>query len=219
MQIKRLILQTSRLEELTNFYMQLMELPVELSGDKQMTARIGSTELVFQQAPAADPFYHFAINIPANKIEEARIWLKERVELIWMEQYSSDIADFVDWHAKSVYFYDAAGNILELIARFDLDNKTVETFSSRQFLCISEIGFVFRQDDLEINTRNLMERYHFSYFEKQSPLPQFKAIGDDDGLLIVVPEHRNWFPTTIPSGIFPIKLEFESRGTEYALTL
>ena len=71
---------TSRLKELTDCYIKLMELPVELSGDKQITARIGSTELVFQQATAADPFYHFAINIPANKIDEAKAWLKKRVD-------------------------------------------------------------------------------------------------------------------------------------------
>ena len=50
---------------------------------------------------------------------------------VWMEDYEDDIANFVNWHAKSVYFFDPAGNIVELIARFDLDNKTSETFSSR----------------------------------------------------------------------------------------
>ena len=156
MQIKRLILQTSALKELTDFYIKLMELPVELSGEKEIKIKIGSTELIFQQAHAADPFYHFAINIPANKIEEAKSWLKARVELIWIEQYKSDIADFVNWHAQSVYFYDPAGNILELIARFDLDNKTDQPFSSAQFLSISEVGFVFKEDELDKRTEKFI---------------------------------------------------------------
>ena len=167
MQIKRLILQTSALKELTDFCIRLMELPVELSGEKEITIKTGSTELVFQQAAAADPFYHFAINIPANKIEEARNWLKSRVDLIWIEQYKSDIADFVNWHAKSVYFYDPAGNILELISRFDLDNKTNEPFSSSQFLSISEVGLVFKEDELDDRVENLVQEYDLSYFNKQ----------------------------------------------------
>jgi len=218
MQLKKLILQTSRLEELTNFYIKLMELPVELSGDKQITARIGGTELIFQEAPAADPFYHFAINIPANKIEEAKTWLKQRVDLIWMDHYKSDIADFINWHAKSVYFYDPAGNILELIARFDLDNPSDQPFSPAQFLSISEIGLVFEEDKLDPGTQNLLNEYPLRYFDKQPALPQFRAVGDDEGLFIIVPEHRNWFPTSKPSGIFPMEIEFVA-GKTFTLKL
>jgi hypothetical protein len=43
-------------------------------------------------------------------------------------------------------------------------------------------------------------------------LPQFKAIGDDEGLFIVVPENRNWYPTNKPAGIFPMNVEFENKG-------
>jgi len=217
MQIKRLILQTSALEKLTDFYIKQMELPVKKSGKKEIAITIGSTELVFQQAKSADPFYHFAINIPANKIEEAKTWLKNRTELIWMEQYKSDVADFVNWHAKSVYFYDPAGNILELIARFDLENETQEPFSSNQFLSISEIGLVFPEDEFDKRTHELMNRYRLSYFAKQPPLPQFRAVGDDDGLFIIVPENRNWFPTSKPSGIFPIVIIFFERNKEVGL--
>jgi hypothetical protein len=211
MNIKRLILQTSVLKELTDFYIKLMELPVESSGEKEITIKIGSTELVFQQAHAADPFYHFAINIPANKIEEAKKWLQDRVELIWIEQYKSDVADFVNWHAKSVYFYDPAGNILELIARFDLVNKTNEPFSSSQFISISEVGLVFQEDELDKRTEDLLQQYHLTYFDKQPPLPQFKAVGDDEGLFIIVPNYRNWFPTAKAAGIFPMAVEFENK--------
>jgi hypothetical protein len=219
MQIKRLILQTSALAELTDFYIKLMELPVELTGEKEITIKIGSTELVFQQAPAADPFYHFAINIPANKIEEAKKWLQSRVELIWIEQYKSDVADFVNWHAKSVYFYDPAGNILELIARFDLDYKTTEPFASSQFLSISEVGLVFNEDELDKRTEDLLQQYQLSFFDKQPPLPQFRAVGDDEGLFIIVPNYRNWFPTSKAAGIFPMEVEFENGARKMLLNL
>ncbi|HLG41379.1 MAG TPA: hypothetical protein VI461_16995, partial [Chitinophagaceae bacterium] len=207
MQIRQLISETSKLEALKHFYENILGLSTESLTGREIKIKIGSTELVFRQAKAADPFYHFAINIPANKIEEAKTWLKGKAELIWIDQYKSDIADFTSWHAKSVYFYDPAGNILELIARFDLDNKTNESFSSAQFLSVSEIGLVFKEDELDKRTEALLQQYHLSYFDKQPPLPQFKAVGDDEGLFIIVPENRNWFPTSKPSGVFSMQVE------------
>lgn len=219
MQITQLILQTSRFDELTGFYSNLMGLPVTLNDYKDITIQIGSTKLVFNQVSTAGSFYHFAINIPANKIEEAKTWLVSRVELIWIDDYKSDIADFVNWHAKSVYFYDPAGNIVELIARFDLANQTDEPFSSKQFLSISEVGLVTKEDELERTAENLLKEYQLPYFEKQPPLPQFKAIGDDEGLFIIVPENRNWFPTARSSGIFPMKIQFQGVRNQYVLNL
>lgn len=219
MEIKQLILQTSALKELTVFYKELMQLPTEFKDGNTINIRAGQTELVFKQAAIADPFYHFAFNIPANKIEEAKAWLLDRVELMWMEDYKSDIADFVSWHAKSVYFYDPAGNIVELIARFDLDNKTSEPFSSAQFLSVSEAGLVCKSDELNNSTDDLLHQYQLSYFDKQPPLPQFKAIGDDEGLFIVVPENRNWYPTIKPSGIFPMEVHFENKKDRFILNL
>jgi hypothetical protein len=218
-QITELILQTSQLDELTGFYSNLMELPVTLNDYRGITIQTGSTKLVFNQAGTAGPFYHFAINIPANKIEEAKAWLTSRVELIWIEQYKSDIADFVNWHAKSVYFYDPAGNIVELIARFDLANKTDEPFSSTQFLAISEVGLVIKEDELEKTAENLLQQYQLSYFDKQPPLPHFKALGDDEGLFIVVPEKRDWFPTTRQSGIFPMKIKFANESGNFEIEI
>src|SRR4026207_754236 len=149
MEITAITLQTSLLEDLANFYRDVLELPTEINGHGKITIRIGWTALVFEQAKNADPFYHFAINIPSNKIDEAKTWLSPRAALIWMDDYHSDIADFRNWNAKSVYFYDPAGNILELIARFDLNNKTDEPFSSTQFLCVSEMGVVTKLGELE----------------------------------------------------------------------
>ena len=219
MQIRRLILQTSALKKLNAFYNDTMELPADINNEDETHLRIGNTDLVFKQASVADPFYHIAINIPSNKIEEAKNWLSGRAELIWMDQYKSHIANFVNWHAKSVYFFDPAGNIVELIARFDLDNKTDEPFSSAQFLSVSEVGLVLTEVEFDKSVNRLLEQYQLSYFAKQPPMPQFRAIGDDEGLFIVVPDNRNWFPTTIPSGIFPMEIQFENKGKEYVVNL
>jgi hypothetical protein len=219
MRVEKLILQTGYLKTLEEFYSSVLDLPVQEITGKEIIVNIGSSDLVFVETKETEPFYHFAINIPANKIEEARNWLKGKINLLWMNEYNSDIGDFVDWCARSVYFYDPAGNILELIARFDLANETHEAFSSKQFLCISEVGIVWNKEIFESKTVQLLRDYSLSYFAKQSPQPQFRAVGDDDGLFIVVPEHRNWYPTNKPAGIFPMSVEFENEGRNYSFAM
>ena len=212
MKIKKLILRTAYLKTLQEFYSSVLELPVEQPDEKMIKIKIGNGELIFTETTNGEPFYHFAINIPANKIEEAKTWLNDKVRLLWMDDYKDDIADFVNWHAKSVYFYDPAGNIVELIARFDLDNSANETFSSSQFLSINEVGLVFNDDNFEKEITTLRNAYSLSNFDKQPPLPKFRAMGDDHGLFVIVPEHRNWYPTDKPSGIFPMTVEFDNAG-------
>ena len=212
MRVEKLILQTGYLKTLEEFYSSLLEVPVQEISAREIVVKIGVTDLIFVETSEMEPFYHFAINIPCNKIDEARAWLSNRVKLLWIDDYKSDVADFVNWHAKSVYFYDTAGNILELIARFDLDNPSNEAFSSKQLLSISEVGLVLQQESFDVETIQLLENYSLSYFSKQPPLPQFKAIGDDEGLFIVVPENRNWYPTNKPAGIFPMNVQFENKG-------
>ena len=39
---------------------------------------------------------------------------------------------------------------------------------------------------------------------------QAKVLGDDEGLFIIVTDNRNWYPTSKPSGIFPLEITFEN---------
>jgi hypothetical protein len=160
-----------------------------------------------------------AINIPANKIEESKSWIKERVSLLWLEDYQGFIAEFINWNARSLYFFDPAGNILELIARSDLGNPSDVPFSSDQFLSISEMGLVFAESEFMEKAGKLMEQYDLRYFEKQKPSLAFQVIGDDSGLFIMVPEKRAWYPTDKPAEILPIEIIFENRGITYDLKL
>jgi len=219
MRVEKLVLQTCYLKTLEEFYSSLLELPVQEISGKEIVVKIGNTDLVFVGTSEKEPFYHFAINIPANKIEEAKTWLSKRVALLWMADYNSDVDDFVNWREKSIYFYDPGGNILELIARFDLANETDEPFSSRQFLSISEVGLVLNQETFESKTTQLLENCSLSYFVKQPPLPQFRAVGNDEGLFIVVPENRNWYPTDKPAGIFAMSVQFENDGRTHVFAI
>lgn len=218
MLLKEIKLKTKDLLALHHFYNEVLELPTSF-GDRGITVSAGKSVLTFEEADAGiNPFYHFAFNIPSNKFEEAFEWMKQKVELLWLGDYKSYKADFVNWHAKSFYFLDPAGNILELISRFDLNDIIEENFSSAHIRNISEIGLVLSADNFQRDVDQLLLQYPLPYFDKQPPLPQFKAIGDDEGLFIIVPENRVWFSTkSTESKKFPMEISFIDRGKLYNL--
>jgi catechol 2,3-dioxygenase-like lactoylglutathione lyase family enzyme len=218
MRIKELILETADPAGLRTFYENILELPVA-GNSERIVITTGSSQLVFKKAGTDQPFYHFAFTIPANAILKAKEWLQDKVKLIWIGDYKSEIADFVNWHAQSVYFFDPAGNIVELIARFDLANATQASFSSQQILSISKAGLVFEENELNERTNDILQQYQLSWFDKQSPLPQFRAVGNDEGLFIIVPANRNWYPTNKASGIFPMEIRFDNDGTMCKLSM
>ena len=213
MLLKVIHIKSSQIDSLKNFYESILELPVIPEGKSSIHIIMGVSTLVIEEATEGNPFYHFAINIPSNKIEEARLWLlNKNIALLWMDDYNSDVADFSGWHAKSVYFFDPGGNIVELIARFDLATDRKEIFSSGQFLSISEIGLVFPEVTIDEEVERIMKQCQLPYFLKQPPMQQFKVLGDDEGLFIIVTDNRNWYPTNKPSGIFPLAITFENNG-------
>ena len=204
-------LQVNRLFPLYNFYKNVLELRVTDDDDNHFTIHTVVSKLIFEKTndPLSYPFYHFAFNIPSNRIEEAHDWLKKRIDLLWLKDYNSPIADFGNWRAKSVYFLDPAGNIVEFIARADRKDIINEPFSSNHVRNVSEIGLVFSGHSFRESIEQLLKKYDLKYFSKQPRLENFCVIGDDEGLFIIVPESRNWYPCdNKPAGIFPITITF-----------
>ncbi|HJS55812.1 MAG TPA: hypothetical protein VJ765_14765 [Chitinophagaceae bacterium] len=209
--LQEIRLQAKSLFPLCHFYREIFELPVNEDSDTQFTVHAGLTKLIFEKADdlLPDPIYHFAFNIPSNRIHEAHDWLKEKTELLWIEEYQSYIADFTNWNAQSVYFLDPAGNIAELIARADLNDIIDEAFSSGHIRMVSELGLVFPESAFKESIELILKNSKLEYFNKQPPLEKFCAIGNDEGLFIIVPEHRCWYPSKDrPAGIFPMKITF-----------
>jgi catechol 2,3-dioxygenase-like lactoylglutathione lyase family enzyme len=210
MLLKEIQLQTNHLSALYHFYKDVLELNTVYSNKKSISIAAGKSFLIFEETTAGiNPFYHFAFNIPSNKFEEAFEWIKQKVELLWLDDYKSYIADFVNWHAKSFYFLDPAGNILELIARFDLNDIVDETFSSVHVRNVSEIGLVFPVKSFDSDVNKLLEQYQLSHFDKQPPMPHFRAVGDDEGLFVIVPEDSIWFSTkNTVAKLFAVEINF-----------
>ncbi len=55
-----------------------------------------------------------------------------------------DEADFSFWPAHACYFEDPAGNIVELIARYNENPKSESPFSVNSIINISEIGLIVK---------------------------------------------------------------------------
>lgn len=216
MQITELTLCTNKLSEIKKFYLEVLELKIISESQKEISFQAGSSILKFIEDKAlANPFYHFAFNIPANKLEEALSWMQDKVNLLPVGE--SLIADFKNWNAKSIYFLDSVGNIVEFISRFDLKTETNERFNSSQILSVSEIGII--ADDVSAYAKIIRDKYSINDFSKSQNDETFSAMGDDNGLFIIVNEARNWYPTKTPSGKFPFEVKFtNNKGKDFCIS-
>lgn len=208
MNILEVQLYTGELPKLKEFYANILGLEILSNSDYSFSVKAGTTILTFiEDETVKGPYYHFAFNIPENSINKAVKWLETKAELI--EYGESTIISFPNWNAHSVYFYDPAGNIVELIARHNLSNSTNAGFSPASLLSISEVGMPIGSVKNFHNTLDQMlsEKLWWGNLET------FAAIGDENGLFIVVTAERNWFPTDKPCNIYPLTVKIENHSS------
>jgi hypothetical protein len=84
-----------------------------------------------------------------------------------------------------------------------------EPFSANHVRNVSEIGLVFHEQGFKVSVEKMLRDHQLAYFAKQPPLESFCAVGDDEGLFIIVPDNRSWYPCKDkPSGLFPMQITF-----------
>lgn len=196
MDILEITLQTDNLTETEHFYSDILGLETIRKERYFVSYAAGQSTLTFIQSDKLNPNYHFAFNIPKNKLEESISWITEKVDLIKNPE-NGIVSNFEGWNAKAIYFYDNNGNILEFIARFDLDNNSEEPFSSSSILSISEIGMV--TDSPMKLSDYIMEEYKLGIYEKGFRTEKFVTLGNSDGLFIIAATNRIWYPTAQPA--------------------
>jgi catechol-2,3-dioxygenase len=209
--IKALRLPAADLSAQLHFYTQLLELPLAHPAEPtQFTLQTGRSQLTFAQAKEGENGrYHFAFNIPPNQFAAAKQWLTGRLPLIH-DEHGTDEFDFRSWNARALYFFDPAGNIVELIARRDLPDQATTPFGHHSLLSISEIGLatadVAATAELARTTLGL-EPYRGSVSH------DFTAVGDEHGLLIIVQQGRLWYPNTgVAAELYPLKVLLNGKG-------
>ncbi len=216
---QELLLRSTRLDEQQRFYGETLGLPVAAVGTDEVQVQVGGTLLRFQAetvaAGATAPFYHFAFNIPENKLPKAIEWIRPRVPLLRHQRTGQEVVDFTAINAHSIYFFDPAGHLVEFIARHNLKNGAVGRFTPKDLLYASEIGTVV--PDVEVTVQGL--RTHFGlkrFIGSRTRLgdwaKHFSAVGDEGGVFIVVSEHRTWLMTDLPAAVFPTEVTLRTAG-------
>jgi hypothetical protein len=205
MHIDQLILYTNQLENLHRFYVENLDLhPIKKARDF-LLFKIGTSLLEFRSAQAPC-FYHFAINIPANQVDQALRWCKERVKVLPYQ--GQEVVQFTSWNAEAIYFKDPAGNIVELIARKNLTSVSRQAFCPDCFLEISEAGIPVASVNDTFNL--LYEKASLDIFSGN--LDDFCAIGDEHGLFIAIdPKTKKWIPEDDEAFYFPMETLFKNR--------
>ncbi|GAB2939838.1 hypothetical protein GCM10027048_00050 [Hymenobacter coalescens] len=215
MRILALHLLAPDLPALRAFYGQVLALPVQQPHPAELHVTVGCSRLLFRQAPpGAEPFYHFAFSVPHNRLEEVYTWLRARTPLLPFTD-GQPIADFPNWQARAFYFLDPAGNILECIARRGLPNAAPDSFTAPGLLDLSEAGLV--TPDVLSTAEAITAAHGVPGFHRGPRLPNFAALGDDEGLLVLTATGRGWLPTGRPAERHWLRLAGEQDGQAFVL--
>ncbi len=191
--ISNITLQTHiPLDKMKTFYSDLLGLTIKSVFSNRIVFNAGKSTVTFTKIDnqLTKPWYHFAFNIPENKILSARSWQLQRTALIPTPKrlrdpkFPSDVRHFRNWNAHSIFFYDPAGNLLEFIARHDLQNGSDGTFSVDDILNISEIAFVV--DDQQAEAHRIGQHLGLNVYPKSAR--HWWAMGDENGLLLCIPK-------------------------------
>jgi len=221
MLINQLQLYTGKLEEQHYFYNRVLGLELLEKETDSFLLKAGHSKLRFIKSEQ-NCYYHFAFNIPSFQSREALQWLKERVEIL-KDENGNEIVGFVNWNAEAIYFLDSSGNIVEFIARKNLELSCAEKFSSKSIFGISEIG---------LPTEDVAATFHLLKHQIAQALPRgrtlqkywgnfenFCAAGDEQGLFIIVNQRKKlWYPTQTPALPFPFQLGFSIAENSFQLT-
>jgi catechol-2,3-dioxygenase len=145
----------------------------------------GASRVRFVEGPAVCS--HFAVNV--GDFDAAREWARTQAELI------QEDVPFEMWRARAAYYFDPAGNLVELIARERAPGDELLLEVSEIGLPVADVGAAVAFLETELGLP------HFS-----GDRANFSAVGDDRGLFILVPVGRAWLFTDLPATDAPVRV-------------
>jgi catechol 2,3-dioxygenase-like lactoylglutathione lyase family enzyme len=176
----------------SRFFLEVLGLPVGLTDDGTVEVQVGSSRLELRHDDEAVGGHHLALAVPEQAFGDARDWLLQRADVLTDEEGIDEFEGPEAWDSRSVYFAGPEGAVLELIAHRRRDEPYDPPFTSGSILRISEVGVAV--DDVPAAVAGLLLETGLQPFG--TPSAEFAAVGDAEGLLIVVPSGRPWFPTS-----------------------
>lgn len=148
----------------------------------------GTSRVRFEPGPAVCS--HFAVNV--GRFDDAVAWARGQAELI------EEDVPFEAWRARAAYYFDTAGNLVELIARERAPGHELLIEVSEIGLPVADVGAAVEFLEAELGLP------HFS-----GDREGFSAVGDDHGLFILVPVGRAWLFTDRPATDAPVRVTIE----------
>jgi hypothetical protein len=211
------------LDAMRTFYGKTLDLRLLDDTGDRFTVEAGESQITFVSSPdtvgGRAPFYHFAFNIPENKIVQALEWQKARTPLLAIpepnraEGFPPEVVDYRHWNAHSVFFLDPAGNVVEYIARHDLKNADTQPFGWSDILYVSEIGLI--ADDVPGVAAAIGGMTSLAPYKTGGD--NFTAMGDEYGLLLVMKRGRVVdFTGNAEHGVRPFRTGVNVRGAKAA---
>ena len=192
-----------------SFYSELLGVELLKRSEASLSLKIGDTNLTLIQDDKS-MYYHFAINIPSNQIKDALYWIKDKTKVLPF--HGHEIVDFKNWNAEALYFYDPAGNIVEFIARKNLQIPSTRVFNASSFQHISEIGLPV--PDVSAAFDQLEEQCGLKKFS--GDYERFCAIGWETGLFITIDYHqKDWIPNNDKAHPYPFSCVIANDGKGY----
>jgi catechol 2,3-dioxygenase-like lactoylglutathione lyase family enzyme len=220
-EIRQLVLLGRNPDENFHFWTEELGLDFEQNSSGSFRVQLGTSRLVFNPSPTfIVPRYHFAINIPSNQIENALEWLinkdgkfpdgpKNPVKIWTNSESGAQITRRDLFNAHSIYFSDPAGNVIELVARHDLNNAQPGPFTKSMFLNISEVSIVTR----DIRKAAPLLESIFGVSEIEGSTNSYKPIGGLNGFFVLIVPGRPLGPNPDVQA-FPYQMEITVKHTE-----
>lgn len=205
MRITSVVFNTSDLRRAETFYGELLGLPVHHENDG-LRVRVGSSELVLREGPTGPGRQHLAWTIPRGQLPSAKLWLSSRVTLLRDTDGQDEFDMPTMWNARSLYFTDPDGNILELIIRREIPDDRDHPFTAADIQNISEVGVPVA--DVAAAAAGIRAAFGLPGYGSGSA--SFQPLGTVHGMLILVTPGRAWFPTDEPSGTSRLEVTIEA---------
>ncbi|WP_075035962.1 VOC family protein [Halobacillus dabanensis] len=212
MEIKLVTLLTKDMEKLKRFYVDFLGFELVEERGEGFRLKVGKSELEFMQADKGDdPFYHFAFNIPFHLFTDAKKWARERMVLNTEE--GEDEIEFPQLSARSFYFWDPAGNMVEFIARKNVCYLEEKAFSAGCLKDISEVSLTVA------NVLEAMGELERSGLKSRDNEPIQRTclnfLGDNGthSYLLLVERGRRWIFSDQVSEIYPLEVYVDGKGS------
>ncbi|MEK4425245.1 VOC family protein [Solibacillus sp. FSL K6-1523] len=202
-------LKTEKLKEMKEFYEQILGFSIENETSNSFRITLGKSSIEFNdQEVIGMPYYHFACDIPSNQFEEAKNWIKNKTNLLTED--GTDEIYFAFSVAKSFYFEDPSGNIIEFIARLEDNPPSNHPFSIDSIQKLSEMSLIVPDKMAVANqmiNNHIVER---GDSEIMSTSLSFMSDKKTKVYLLLAGPNRRWLFSNKVSKVFPIEITLDS---------